>query len=231
MSSDKKKIEIEIQGNADSLQQATQKSGGLLSALKAQVALLITQLQLAVPAFLTFGQAAVAALSRAAAAAMGLITHIVDLGVHLARLTANYLGLSVGIDTNNAKLELGRKAVEKYHVETRISLGFLKHFADLLKHLPFPDGADYGLVFRTSADVTDKRLVNLKLVHDEYTFQILHPGKFARTIPAHYHNALSPGCTGSKRHKAGSCAGFLRQIHCVRHQFGQAFPRFPTPRP
>lgn len=138
MANDKKKIQIDIEGDASSLEKAAQKSQGLIAGIKAQVALLIVQLQGAVPAFFSVGQAAVSTMTSAAASVTGLLVNAVGLGVQLARLTANYLGLSIGIDTNSAKMEIGRKALEKFHLETRISLGFLKQFADFLRNLPFP---------------------------------------------------------------------------------------------
>lgn len=138
MSDQKKKIEISIEGDASSLDKATQQSQGFINRVKVQIALLITQLKIAGPEFFSMGHAAVTTMTNASIAAVGLMAHLVSLGVQLWRLTANYLGLTIGLDTNSTKMELARKGLEKYHVETRISLGFLKNFSDALRAINFP---------------------------------------------------------------------------------------------
>ena len=73
-----------------------------------------------------------------ALSAASVVTSLISVSINLARLAANYLGLTVEIETTNKKLKIFDFFVQNARKEITLSLGFLNKFADYLRKIEFP---------------------------------------------------------------------------------------------
>lgn len=138
MANNKKKIQIDIEGDASSLDQATQQSKGYMQRVIAGVIDLISDLRTVSAQFIVFSAAAVGAFTQAAIAAYSLTANVVGLGVQLVRMVTSFLGLSVRLDSNNAKFEAASKLIEKFHLKSVFRWGFWRGLPMLCRLSSFP---------------------------------------------------------------------------------------------
>ena len=73
-----------------------------------------------------------------AKSSLSVVTNLALLVINLARLSANYVGLTVNVETTNTRLKIFDFLVQNTRKEITLSLGFLKTFADFLRNLSFP---------------------------------------------------------------------------------------------